>query len=55
MPFLPSDEEQDWTDVPDEPRLSFLIPGSFREVPNRRSITLPLDPLFLPPPLLIVC
>lgn len=36
---LPSEnEEQDWADALDEPRVSFLIPCSFREVPDRQLI-----------------
>ena len=32
------DEEQDRADALDEPRVSFLIPCSFRKVPGRQSI-----------------
>jgi hypothetical protein len=36
---LPSEnEELDWADAVDEPRVSFLIPCSFRKVPDRRLI-----------------
>jgi hypothetical protein len=36
---LPSEnEEQDRADALDEPRVSFLIPCSFRKVPDRQSI-----------------
>jgi hypothetical protein len=36
---LPSeDEEQDGADALDEPRVAFLIPSSFRKVPDRQSI-----------------
>jgi hypothetical protein len=36
---LPSEnEEQDRADAMDEPRVSFLIPWSFRKVPDRQSI-----------------
>ena len=36
---LPSEnEELDWADALDEPRVSFLIPCSFRKVPDRRLI-----------------
>jgi hypothetical protein len=39
---LPSEnEEQDRADALDEPRVSFLIPCSFRKVPDRQSIALP--------------
>ena len=31
-------EEQDWTDPLDDPRVSFLIPCSFRKVPDRQLI-----------------
>ena len=47
-------EEQDRADPLDESRVSFLIPCSFRKVPDRQLIDHPLDPLPLPPPLLIV-
>jgi hypothetical protein len=36
---LPSEnEEQDWADPLDEPRVSILIPCSFRKVPDRQMI-----------------
>jgi hypothetical protein len=36
---LPTEnEEQDWADPLDEPRYSFLIPCSFRKVPDRQLI-----------------
>jgi len=36
--LLSEDEEQDRADPLDEPRVSFLIPYSFRKVPDRRLI-----------------
>ena len=52
---LPSEnEEQDGADPLDEPRVSFLIPSSFRKVPDRQLTGPRLDPLPLPAPLLIV-
>lgn len=49
MKALPSeDEEQDGADAPDEPRVSFLIPSSFRKILDRQSIP-PLSILSLYP------
>jgi hypothetical protein len=41
-------EEQDWVDPLEEPRVSFLIPCSFREVPDRQ-LTAPRSILSLYP------
>ncbi|WP_237722694.1 hypothetical protein [Singulisphaera acidiphila] len=37
----PENEEQEWADVRDEPRIFFLLPGSFRKVPDRQLIAPP--------------
>ncbi|SIO35890.1 hypothetical protein SAMN05444166_4072 [Singulisphaera sp. GP187] len=45
----PENEEQDWADARDEPRISFLLPCSFRKISDRQLIaprlTLSLCPL----------
>jgi len=40
-------EEQDWADALDEPRVTFLLPCSFRKVPERQ--------LIAPPSILSLC
>lgn len=37
----PENDEQEWADVRDEPRILFLLPGSFRKVPDRQLIAPP--------------
>lgn len=37
----PKNEEKDWADAFDEPRVSFLLPCSFRKVPDRQLIAPP--------------
>ena len=55
MNALPSEnEEQDRADALGEPEVSFQIPCSFGKVPDRQVDRPPIDPLPLPPPLLIV-